>query len=94
MLADKVSPRFTILVADASRFVLVVMFAVLAARHDVSIAALGPLAALIGAGESMTSAPKPRSSKVSISFGLVGGLCAIRVPLKKLGNDGRARPTP
>lgn len=53
MLADKIGPRTTMLIADTSRFVFVAAFAVLAARHEVSIAALGPLAALIGAGEGL-----------------------------------------
>ncbi|MFK0174298.1 MFS transporter [Streptomyces sp. NPDC090306] len=53
MLADKIGPRATMLIADASRFVFVALFAVLAAGHHVSIVALGPLAALIGAGEGL-----------------------------------------
>jgi MFS family permease len=53
MLADKISPRTTMLIADGSRCVFVAVFTVLAARHTVSLAALGPLAALIGAGEGL-----------------------------------------
>ena len=41
------------LIADGSRCVFVAGFTVLAARHTVSLAALGPLAALIGAGEGL-----------------------------------------
>ena len=53
VLADKVGPRTVMLVADAMRCVLVTALAVLAARHTVSLAALGPLAAFIGAGEGL-----------------------------------------
>lgn len=53
MLADKISQRTTMLAADLSRCVFVAAFAALAANHIVSIAALGPLAALIGAGEGL-----------------------------------------
>ncbi len=51
VLADKVGPRTLMLAADAARCVLVAGLAVLAARHVTSLAALGPIAALIGAGE-------------------------------------------
>ncbi len=53
MLADKVGPRSLMLAADAARCVLVAALAVLAARHIVSLAALGPIAAFIGAGEGL-----------------------------------------
>jgi len=53
VLADKLGPRTLMLVADAARCVLVAGLAVLAARHVVSLAALGPVAALIGAGEGL-----------------------------------------
>jgi MFS family permease len=53
VLTDKMSPRTVMLAADLSRCVLVAVFAVLAAHHVVSLAALGPLAALIGAGEGL-----------------------------------------
>jgi MFS family permease len=53
VLADKVGPRTVMLAADAVRCVLVAALAVLAARHTVSLAALGPLAAFIGAGEGL-----------------------------------------
>ena len=53
VLADKVGPRTLMLAADAARCVLVAGLAVLAARHVVSLAALGPIAALIGAGEGL-----------------------------------------
>jgi MFS family permease len=41
VLADKVGPRTVMLAADAMRCVLVTALAVLAARHTVSLAALG-----------------------------------------------------
>ena len=53
VLADKVGPRTVMLIADAARCVLVAALAVLAARHTASLAALGPVAALIGAGEGL-----------------------------------------
>ncbi len=53
VLADKVGPRTLMLVADAARCVLVAGMALLAARHTASLAALGPIAALIGAGEGL-----------------------------------------
>ena len=53
VLADKVGPRTLMLAADAARCVLVAGLAVLAARHVDSLAALGPIAALIGAGEGL-----------------------------------------
>jgi MFS family permease len=52
-LADKIGPRTVMLAADAGRCVLVAALAVLAARHTASLAALGPIAALIGAGEGL-----------------------------------------
>ena len=51
--ADKVGPRTLMLAADAARCVLVAGLALLAARHTASLAALGPIAALIGAGEGL-----------------------------------------
>ena len=53
VLADKVGPRTLMLAADAARCVLVAGLALLAARHTASLAALGPIAALIGAGEGL-----------------------------------------
>ena len=53
VLADKVGPRTLMLVADAARCVLVATLALLATRHTASLAALGPIAALIGAGEGL-----------------------------------------
>jgi hypothetical protein len=53
VLADKLGPRTLMLIADAARCVLVAGLGVLAARHVVSLAALGPIAALIGAGEGL-----------------------------------------
>ena len=53
MLTDKIGARTVMLTADIARCALVAVMAVLATRHIVSLAALGPLAALIGAGEGM-----------------------------------------
>ena len=53
VLADRLGPRTLMLMADAARCVLVAVLAVLAARHVASLAALGPTAALIGAGEGL-----------------------------------------
>ena len=53
VLADKVGPRTVMLAADAARCVLVAVLVVLAARHMASLAALGPIAAGIGAGEGL-----------------------------------------
>jgi hypothetical protein len=53
VLADKVGPRTLMLAADTARCVLVAGLALLAARHTTSLAALGPIAALIGAGEGL-----------------------------------------
>ncbi len=53
ILADRISPRVVMLAADTVRCVLVTVLAVFAARSLVSIAFLGPVAALIGAGEGL-----------------------------------------
>jgi MFS family permease len=53
VLADKVGPCTLMLAADAARCALVAVLALLAARHTASLAALGPIAALIGAGEGL-----------------------------------------
>ena len=53
VLADKVGPRTLMLAADTARCVLVAGLALLAAKHTASLAALGPIAALIGAGEGL-----------------------------------------
>jgi len=53
VLADKIGSRTVMLAADAGRCILVAVLAVLAARHTSSLAALGPIAALIGAGEGL-----------------------------------------
>jgi hypothetical protein len=53
VLADKIGPRTVMLIADAARCVVVAALAVLAARHTASLAALGPIAAFIGAGEGL-----------------------------------------
>ena len=53
ILADKMSPRAVMLAADTVRCALVAILAVFAARSLVSVAYLGPVAALIGAGEGL-----------------------------------------
>ncbi len=53
ILADKLSSRTVMLVADALRCVLVAGLTVLAARHIDALAALAPIAALLGAGEGV-----------------------------------------
>jgi MFS family permease len=53
MLADRLSPRAVMLAADVVRCVLVAILTVFAARSLVSIAFLGPVAAVIGAGEGL-----------------------------------------
>jgi MFS family permease len=53
VLADKVGPRTLMLCADIERCAVVSVLVVLAARHTISLAALGPPAALIGAGEGL-----------------------------------------
>jgi MFS family permease len=53
ILADKLGPRAIMLTADVVRCVLVAVLAVFASRHVASLAALGPVAALLGAGEGM-----------------------------------------
>jgi MFS family permease len=53
VLADRFSPRTVMLIADSMRCVLVAVLVVLASRHSVSLAYLGPTGALIGAGEGL-----------------------------------------
>ena len=53
ILADKIGPRTIMLVADTGRCGLVVALTVLASGHTASLAALGPVAALLGAGEGL-----------------------------------------
>jgi MFS family permease len=53
VLTDKFGPRTLMLVADVMRCVLVAAMTVLATRHITSLAALGPLSALIGGGEGL-----------------------------------------
>lgn len=48
-LADRLSPRLVMLAADFARCALTVVFAVLAAMHESSLAALAPVAVLLGA---------------------------------------------
>jgi predicted MFS family arabinose efflux permease len=53
ILADKIGPRTLMMLTALGRCVLVAVLALLAARHTASLAALGPTAALIGAGEGL-----------------------------------------
>jgi hypothetical protein len=53
VLADKIGPRTLMMIADIGRCLLVAALAVLAARHTASVITLGPVAALIGAGEGL-----------------------------------------
>jgi MFS family permease len=53
VLTDKIGARTLMLMADVVRCVLVAALALLATRHVVSLATLGPLAALIGLGEGL-----------------------------------------
>ena len=52
-LADRVRPRVLMLCSDTIRCVLTIVFAVFAAAHVTSLAALGPVAALLGAGAAL-----------------------------------------
>jgi MFS family permease len=60
VLSDRLSPRTVMLLADASRCVMVAVLVLLATRHTVSLVFLAPTAALIGAGEGLFS---PRRSR-------------------------------
>jgi predicted MFS family arabinose efflux permease len=53
VLSDRLSPRTVMLLADASRCVMVAVLVLLATRHTVSLVFLAPTAALIGAGEGL-----------------------------------------
>lgn len=53
VLADKIGARTTMLAADAARCGLVAALAVFAAQRATSLSLLGPLAALLGAGEGL-----------------------------------------
>jgi MFS family permease len=53
VLTDKFGARTLMLTADVVRCVLVAVMALLATHHVASLVALGPLAALIGAGEGL-----------------------------------------
>ena len=53
LLADKIGARTIMLAADAARCGLVIALVVLAAGHVASLALLGPVAALLGAGEGL-----------------------------------------
>ena len=52
-LADRLAPRTLMLCSDAARCLLTVLFAIFAAGHVTSLAALGPVAALLGAGSAL-----------------------------------------
>jgi MFS family permease len=53
VVADKIGPRPVMLCADIIRCAMVVILAILATRHITSLAALGPMAAAVGAGEGL-----------------------------------------
>jgi MFS family permease len=53
VLTDKIGPRMIMLTTDAARCGLVIVLGALTARHVVSLALLGPVAALLGAGEGL-----------------------------------------
>ena len=53
ILADRIGPRLVMLIADVGRCVLVTALVVVATRHTASLAVLGPIAAVIGAGEGL-----------------------------------------
>jgi MFS family permease len=53
VLADKIGPRRVMLGADIVRCAVVAVLVVLAARHFIALAALGPTAAVVGAGEGL-----------------------------------------
>jgi MFS family permease len=53
VLADKLGPRAIMLAADIVRMALMAALAVLATEHVVALAALGPVAAVVGAGEGL-----------------------------------------
>lgn len=53
VLADKLGPRTLMLAADTVRCMLVAALAILAASNTSSLALLGPVAALLGAGEGV-----------------------------------------
>jgi MFS family permease len=52
-LADRISPRTLMLCSDAGRCLLTALFAIFAATRVTSLAALGPVAALLGAGAAL-----------------------------------------
>jgi predicted MFS family arabinose efflux permease len=53
ILSDRLSPRVIMLIADATRCVLVAALAAIAVPRLTSLAVLGPVAALLGAGEGL-----------------------------------------
>ena len=53
VLVDRWGQRAVMLIADAARCVLVTVLVVVAIRHTASLAVLGPIAAVIGAGEGL-----------------------------------------
>jgi MFS family permease len=53
VLADRIRPRTIMLVSDAVRCVLTAVFAVFAADHTSSLAALAPVAAVLGASSAL-----------------------------------------
>src|SRR5258708_35355539 len=52
-LADRRGPRTLMLCSDIARCLLTIVFAIFASAHVTSLAALGPVAALLGAGAAL-----------------------------------------
>lgn len=84
VLADKIGPRRVMLAADIVRCALVSVLAVLATGHVTTLAALGPLAAIVGAGEglflpaSLTIIPTmARREELEAANGISGGIIQV-----------------
>jgi MFS family permease len=84
VLADKVGPRRVMLSADVVRCVMVVVLAVLAARHVTALAVLCSIVAVVGAGEGLfvpaSFAIIPaitESGQLGAANGLSGGIIQV-----------------
>ena len=94
ILADRLSPRAVMLAADAVRCVLVAVLTFFAARGLVSLAFLGPVAALIGAGEGLflpASAAIMPSLLPSDKLQAGNGLSAAMIQVGTPGRTGARR---
>ena len=60
LLSDRVGARPLMLVADATRCVLVATLALIASGHHATLQALGPVGALTGANEGCSSPRRTR----------------------------------